>query len=1003
VLAITLIAPTAAADSKVRESAQWLIQTWETEHGLPENSATAMVQAPDGYLWFGTFKGLVRFDGVRFKVFDRSNTPQLPNDGIVNLHLDRAGRLWVSTLAGLVVREGVDWHQPSEPEIPANDFIRTFTERSNGDLLLTTFNGKIFEFAKGLLTELPKPPGARGFGYLGGVDEEGKWWVAQSRFVGRWSGSTWEPIVPREDLNTVDPSTIGFAQARGGGFWLLLRSELRRYSHGAEVSRRVLPDGPGSYWSMTEDVQGNLWICTTDRGMCQVLSNEGMVRWDEQNGISYHGIRFVFEDREKNLWIGTSGGGLQRFKQRRFRNFGPESGLTERVVKSVSPAPDGDLWIATYGKGLFRWTENGITNVPLAGWTNRGLYVQSVLTDRSGRTWVGPYARQLFMFDANGSHRFPPEQTGGNNIVALFEDSRGGVWISGGEGISMFDKGTIRVHGSQHGSAVSGVCCFGEGKDGVIWLSNLKKVFRLEQERFVEVRDSDGQSVRGITCLRGEPDGSMWMGSVGFGLLRWRDGTLVTIDADVGLPSLNVHGIVEDSQGFWWMPSNRGVMRIHRSELQAVADGRAGRVVGQLLDLSDGLGAVECPSGQQPVCARDAQGRLWFATIKGVAMVDPSRFRANTLAPVARIEEVDYHISMRGSVSGAAIHRLVAPFREPLELPAGSRGIEIHYTAPSFVSPEKVSFQVSLDGEDLDWSEVGNRRVAYFDELKPGDHIFQVRAANDDGLWNQNGASLSLKAIPFFWQTGLFRSLGAAIVCVVVLMWSYRHKINLERKRAAQEAFTRQLILSQENERKRVAGELHDGLGQDLLLIKNRLAMLTSNGKHSPELTRQLKEISATASEAIADVRSISHALRPTALEQVGLTKAIEWMVEQNAEASTSKFSTELENIDGLLSPEMEINLYRILQEALNNVIKHAQASGVIVQIKREPAQIAVSIFDNGRGFETEHPEHNGEKQSRFGLTGMAQRAKVIGGKLQIQSAPGTGTRLTVEVPVARL
>jgi signal transduction histidine kinase len=280
--------------------------------------------------------------------------------------------------------------------------------------------------------------------------------------------------------------------------------------------------------------------------------------------------------------------------------------------------------------------------------------------------------------------------------------------------------------------------------------------------------------------------------------------------------------------------------------------------------------------------------------------------------------------------------------------------------------------------------------------------MFRVRAANNDGLWGEADASLALTVVPFFWQTGSFRALVVAGMCGAVLVRLYRLKTALKKKRASQESFTRQLILSQENERKRVASELHDGLGQDLLLIKNRLAMLTTAGTHPPEITRQLQEIAANTSSAIADVRSISHALRPSALEQVGLTKAIEWMLEQIAEASTSKFSTELENIDGLLAPEMEINLYRIMQEALNNVIKHAQAAEVIVQIRRESEQILVSIFDNGGGFDTEHPQHNGEKQLRFGLTGMTERARVLGGRLQIQSALGMGTRLTVQVPVAR-
>ena len=269
--------------------------------------------------------------------------------------------------------------------------------------------------------------------------------------------------------------------------------------------------------------------------------------------------------------------------------------------------------------------------------------------------------------------------------------------------------------------------------------------------------------------------------------------------------------------------------------------------------------------------------------------------------------------------------------------------------------------------------------------------------------WGLGFTALSLSSEePYFWQTWWFQSLAGLAVCGTAFVWYFHRMAGLEKKRAAQEAFTRQLLHSQENERKRVASELHDGLGQDLLLIKNRLNLLAAGSNHTPEVARQLAEISASATQAIADVRTISHALRPSALEQVGFTKAIEWMVEQIAEASGIRFSTELDEIDGLLGSDQEINLYRIVQEGLNNVIKHSQASQVILEIKREPVSISVSLFDNGRGFDPELTGHNGVARPSFGLTGIRERAKVLGGFVILQSAPGSGTRLTLNVPLGK-
>ena len=290
--------------------------------------------------------------------------------------------------------------------------------------------------------------------------------------------------------------------------------------------------------------------------------------------------------------------------------------------------------------------------------------------------------------------------------------------------------------------------------------------------------------------------------------------------------------------------------------------------------------------------------------------------------------------------------------------------------------------------------------MAYYYDFNPGSYVFRVRAVNHDGLWNEAGASLAFTVQPHLWQTLWFKALGLVVLAAVVYGGFHRRVIRLEKERAAQQAFTRQLILSQENERKRVAAELHDGLGQDLLLVKNRLALAAARQADAAELTRQLDAATAATTRAIGEVRAISHALRPAALEQVGLTKAIEWMVEQLGEGSATKFSTELDNIDGLLAPEMEMNLFRIIQEGLNNITRHAGAAQVILEVKREAAGLRVSLFDDGRGFEAEKLRNDTEARRGLGLASMEERVKYLGGSLDLQSAPGRGTRVTVRVPL---
>jgi hypothetical protein len=265
-----LVLETRAAQSSFRADPSFLIDTWETEDGLPENSATAMVQTSDGYLWFGTFNGLVRFDGVKFTVFNPANTPELPSAGIVNLHLDQGGRLWISTLGGLVAFEGKQWRAFGTNEGWAGNFVRTFAERASGDLLMTTFDGHVLEFVNGRFAPLPAPPGTPGQGYFAHGDEAGQWWVVQNRFVGHWDGQRRIETVRLQELVA---DAIRCGTAPDGSLLLVVRQELRRYRRGAEVSRAPLAELPGAIWSVFEDSRTNVWIVTYDQGLCRVRSD----------------------------------------------------------------------------------------------------------------------------------------------------------------------------------------------------------------------------------------------------------------------------------------------------------------------------------------------------------------------------------------------------------------------------------------------------------------------------------------------------------------------------------------------------------------------------------------------------------------------------------------------------------------------------------------------------------------------------------------------------------
>jgi signal transduction histidine kinase len=430
------------------------------------------------------------------------------------------------------------------------------------------------------------------------------------------------------------------------------------------------------------------------------------------------------------------------------------------------------------------------------------------------------------------------------------------------------------------------------------------------------------------------------------------------------------------------MSSNRGIYRASLAQLDDFADGKIDRINSVSYGKQDGLLNIECNGGRQPAGYKMTDGTLWFPTQAGVAVIDPQQISINQQPPPVVIEK-------------CLLQREDLGFRELIEVKPGQENLEIHYSGLSFINPEQVGFKYKLEGLDRDWINAGARRVAYYSYIPPGEYTFKVIAANRDRVWSTAAATLKIVVIPPFWRTWWFTTLvGLAIAGSAFL--TYRRRLEkMKRAHAAQETFSRQLIESQETERKRIAGELHDSLGQNLLVIKNRAMLGTIRSEENHELKEQFDLISTSASQALSEVRQIAYNLRPYQLEQLGLTQTIDAMIENSAAATSIRFTTNITPIDGLLSEESEINVYRIIQEGINNVIKHSNATEVRIDIKRIEQAIQITVEDNGRGFAV---ERTSSSNRGFGLTGISERVKMIGGTHTIESTVGQGTTLTIKV-----
>jgi len=467
----------------------------------------------------------------------------------------------------------------------------------------------------------------------------------------------------------------------------------------------------------------------------------------------------------------------------------------------------------------------------------------------------------------------------------------------------------------------------------------------------------------------------------------WIGSNFVTLTTKAGLVHDAVEQIIEDDLRHLWLGTRLGLVRVAISQLHDFIEGKLQVITSTLIGQDEGLLRPNFWTEYQPACAKASDGRLWFCTGSGIAIVDPRQFHGDAIAPRLHIQEI--------SIDGR-VHPLVSEGNQAMEIPPGSERVEVRYSAISSSEPAQVRFRHQLIGYDRDWREAGRARVASYSYLPPGTYQFQVIGVNNDAVWSKSAATVSLRVIPSFWQTSLFR--GAVVLIVTgILFAAYRARIaQIERRRAAQEAFSRQLIESQEQERHRISRELHDSLGQNLLVIKNRAALALKQPNDPAKMSEHVAEVSSMASLAIREVREIAHNLRPFQIDELGLTEAITSMVRKMGDSSSIVFESDLADIDNALSPQDQINFFRIAQECLNNVVKHSNANKSRVSILRELRRLRLIVEDDGRGLASGNSANL--TGGSFGLKNIKERAYTLGGNVLVQSSPRQGTRIEVEI-----
>ncbi|MBI5464370.1 MAG: hypothetical protein HY966_05390, partial [Ignavibacteriales bacterium] len=745
---------------------------------------------------------------------------------------------------------------------------------------------------------------------------------------------------------------------------------------------------PGSLVrSFYVDRNGDLWASVFN----------GLCRWDGKRFIPVRTIdgkldkEFgpLTQDREGNFWVGSTASGLFRMSSSVISTIGPELGLAEGKMLSLTRRRDGSMIFGTNCGGVYEW-RNGRAFYSEMNKHLINLCVWSVLEDSKRRVWTG--SRQLTRFDDVRKKGIVFDSSNGfrgSDIFALFEDSQGILWIGCLNGLFRYNGERFTHFTIQDGLPSNDVRTITETPDGTLWIGTVDGVAVIRNGRFspielVSAADSNLLRSRYVRAIHRDSAGAMWFGTYGGGLIRHRDGIRSVITNKEGLYDNIVSHIIDDGQGNFWFGCNRGIYSVRQNELNAVADGKLGAVQSYALGMQDGMVSAETNGGFQPSVVRDDSGNIYFPTVNGVAVVATGAVRHNSFVPPVVIEQV--------TVEGKPV-----PVNAPIVLPHDSTLLTVHYAALSFSDPTKVRYRFKLEGFDKAWTDAGLRRTAYYPNIPPGEWTFRVIASNNDGVWNTVGASIPVTVLPPFWMTWWFRTLIVLFFLISGPMVYYIRVSALEKEKRAQIRFSEQLIESQEQERRRIAADLHDGLGQQILIIKNRVELAMKNVHDVNTTAEQLNEIAESARASINDVRTISHGLRPIHLEQFGLRETLLNLCEQVRDTSSIECVYHIDEIDGLFSADKEINFFRIIQEGINNFLKHSGAAQASIMIRRMETAVTASLWDNGKGFEMTALKEG------LGMTGIRERTKILGGTSEVKSSPGEGTTVLITIPIQKI
>jgi PAS domain S-box-containing protein len=725
---------------------QYVHDVWKSEQGLPQNSIEAIIQSRQGYLWLGTQEGVVRFDGVRFDVFDKNRISALKENYILSLFEDAAGALWVGTFGGgltyINLQEERYFTYTTADGLGSN-FVYAINMDRKGTMWIGTTGG-VSSFKDGkFATYTPQEGLANNFVYSICINSKDELWL------GTWGGGA---SLLREgkfaNFSKKEGLTDNFVRAilsdRQGNLWLGTENGLNMMKDGkftVYTTRDGLSDN--NIYSLYEDNEDSLWVGTYNGGLNRIIDGK-ISAFPMKEGLSKNTVFSILEDHEGSLWVGTGSGGLNRLKDGKIITFTTSDGLADDLILSVYEDDEGNIWIGTENGGLSQYANGNFKNFPLSD-NKASNKVQTILKDKKRNLWFGTANGLYDMKDGKLIHYTANEGLSNNSVTSLCEAVDGSLWVGTRNGLGLLKSGKFLVYQTEQGLSNNVIKAILLDRQGNLWIGTNNGLNRLQNGAFRIYTTNNGLSNNFILSLYEDKDGILWIGTRS-GLNRLAAGKITSYSVATGMFDDVVFQILEDEKENLWMSCNKGIYEISKNELNQYALGKISQIHSLSYGIADGMKSRECCGGLQPSGWKSHDGRLWFPTIKGLTVINPAMsIKKNETPPPVIIEQV--------WVDG---HEVKTKQGAEMIFSPGTEKFEFHYTALSFLATEKVRFKYQLEGIDRQVLDAGNQRAAYYTKIPPGHYTFKVIACNSDGVWNTNGAFFNFYLKPFFYQTWWF-------------------------------------------------------------------------------------------------------------------------------------------------------------------------------------------------------------------------------------------------------